>query len=111
MRDSTYFLLIGILVTASRAALGFVIPALNAGAIQVLSREFIAKGSGTVNFIRTLGSSFGVNVFASLLDWREELRGGANLNAFQDVFLIVALVFTLSIIPCFFMKQKEEIHV
>ncbi|BDA79559.1 multidrug MFS transporter [Leptospira kobayashii] len=111
LRDSTYFLLIGILVTASRAALGFVIPALNAGAIQVLSREFIAKGSGTVNFIRTLGSSFGVNVFASLLDWREELRGGANLNAFQDVFLIVALVFTLSIIPCFFMKQKEEIHV
>ncbi|WP_210413608.1 MFS transporter [Leptospira ilyithenensis] len=111
LKDSSYFLMIGVLVTASRAALGFVIPALNAGAIQVLSRDYIAKGSGTVNFVRTLGSSFGVNVFASLLDWREELRGGANLDAFQDVFLIVALVFTLSIIPCFFMKQKEETYV
>ncbi|WP_411821985.1 MDR family MFS transporter [Leptospira sp. 'Mane'] len=112
MKDSSGFFMIGILVTLSRAALGFVIPALNAGAIQVLPKEYIAKGSGTVNFIRTLGSSFGVNVFASLLDWREELRGGANLDAFQDVFLIVAFVFTASMIPCFFMKQtKEDFHV
>ena len=47
-----------------RVGLAMIFPSLNAAAINPLSLDLIAHGSGTINFLRQLGGAFGVNLIS-----------------------------------------------
>ena len=61
----------------SRLGLGFVFPSLTAGSLRVLPPEWVAQGSGAINFTRQLGGAFGVNLLAVLLERRTEFHADA----------------------------------
>lgn len=56
-----------------RVGLGFIMPALNAGALRALPMRWLGQGSGAINFVRQLGGAFGVNLLSIVLERRSEL--------------------------------------
>ncbi|HZP93061.1 MAG TPA: MDR family MFS transporter [Burkholderiales bacterium] len=96
-----------------RVGLAMIIPALNAGALEGLPVEHVGQGSGVVNFIRQLGGAFGVNLLATLLEWRSLLHRAASGDeiasrtvAFHESFAFVALIFLLAAIPAWRMRRE-----
>ncbi|TAK82279.1 MAG: DHA2 family efflux MFS transporter permease subunit [Betaproteobacteria bacterium] len=73
----TGFWLLAWWVVLSRVGLGLVFPALNAGSLRVLAPEFLAQGSGAINFTRQLGGAFGVNLLAVALERRTMFHADA----------------------------------
>jgi len=61
----------------SRVGLGLVFPALNAGSLRALPPQFLARGSGAINFARQLGGAFGVNLLAVGLERRTAFHADA----------------------------------
>ena len=61
-----------------RVGLGLIFPSLNRTALSVLSFDLLAQGAGALNFLRQLGSAFGVNLIAIELERRTSF--------FRDVF-------------------------
>ncbi len=64
-------------VVLGRIGLGFILPALNAGALRALPDSQLAQGSGSVNFVRQLGGAFGVNLLAIFVERRTTFHGDA----------------------------------
>lgn len=62
-----------------RLGLGLIFPSLNRTALTVLNFELLPQGAGALNFLRQLGSAFGVNLIAIELERRTSF--------FRDVFL------------------------
>jgi hypothetical protein len=99
------------LIALGRVGLGLIIPALNTTVLRVLSSQYISQGSGVINFLRTLGAALGVNLFASLLAWREHalnIVDPSDPRAFEQVFWMITLVFIICIPPALGMKLKKE---
>lgn len=66
----TSFALLATWIMVGRIGMGFILPALNAGAVRCLPMEQIAQGSGGVNFARQFGGALGVNLLSIMLDRR-----------------------------------------
>jgi len=66
----TGFWRMALLVLLGRVGLGVMMPALNAGALSVLSPAMLAQGTGTINFVRQLGGAFGVSLLAATTEVR-----------------------------------------
>jgi DHA2 family multidrug resistance protein len=98
---ATAFWLLALWLTIGRVGLGFIIPALNVGAVEALPAQYLGQASAAVNFARQLGGAVGINLLAVLLEWRLSAYGGAEgaTLAFRDCFLVVTIAFAAAVIP------------
>ena len=98
---TTAFWLLSLWLTIGRVGLGFIIPALNVGAVESLPPQYLGQASAAVNFARQLGGAVGVNLLAVLLEWRLSAYGtvGSATPAFRDCFLVVTIAFAAAVIP------------
>ena len=98
---NTAFWLLSLWLTIGRVGLGFIIPALNVGAVESLPPQYLGQASAAVNFARQLGGAVGVNLLAVLLEWRLSAYGtvGEATAAFRDCFLVVTIAFAAAVIP------------
>jgi EmrB/QacA subfamily drug resistance transporter len=91
---STGFAVLGIWLLIGRVGLGMIIPAISVAAVQALDERYIAYASSSVNFVRQLGGTIGVNVLAVLLEWRLGVHGSTGTaTAFQECFGVVTIAF------------------
>ena len=70
---NTSFWLFAWWIMLGRIGLGFIMPSLNAGALQALPMTQLGQGSGSINFVRQLGGAFGVNLLSIALERRSQL--------------------------------------
>jgi DHA2 family multidrug resistance protein len=106
---ATAFWLLALWLTIGRVGLGFIIPALNVGAVEALPPQYLGQAAAAVNFARQLGGAMGVNLLAVLLEWRLSVygaAGGATL-AFRDCFLVVTIAFAAAVIPAFSIRKHS----
>ncbi len=68
----TSFWLFAWWIILGRIGLGFIMPSLNAGALQALPIALLGQGSGAINFVRQLGGAFGVNFLSITLERRSQ---------------------------------------
>ncbi len=99
-------------VILGRVGLGFILPSLNLGAMQVMPAHLISQGASVVNFLRMLGGAVGVSLCAIVLEWRLSAKGvallgegdaHARLLAFHDAFGFLAVLTALAIVPAWLM--------
>ena len=67
--NTTFWTIAGLTIM-SRAALGLVMPNLGGAAMRSISAEKLNAAAGAYNFIRQSGGAFGVNITASLIEYR-----------------------------------------
>jgi DHA2 family multidrug resistance protein len=67
---NTSFFAFALWMVISRIGLSFIFPPLSTASLQVLPSEYVGQGSGAMNFTRTIGGAFGVNVTAIFVDYR-----------------------------------------
>ncbi len=100
-----------------RIGLGFILPSLNLGAMRSLPRHHIPQGASVINFLRMLGGAAGVSVCGIVLEWRllahgaNLLPGGdasAKLAAFDDTFLMLAVLCALALVAAWRMRDADE---
>ncbi len=94
-----------------RIGLGFVLPALSLGSMRGVEYSMIAQGSSTINFLRQLGGAIGVSLVGIVLEWRlaahhvtASVEGGERIHAFNETFLLVALLCATAIVAAWRMK-------
>jgi len=106
---ATAFWLLALWLTIGRVGLGFIIPALNVGAVDSLPPQYLGQASAAVNFARQLGGAVGVNLLAVLLEWRLSTYGaeGNATLAFRDCFLVVTIAFAAAVIPAFSIRKHS----
>lgn len=106
---ATAFWLLALWLTIGRVGLGFIIPALNVGAVDSLPPQFLGQASAAVNFARQLGGAVGVNLLAVLLEWRLSVYGaeGEAALAFRDCFLLVTIAFAAAVMPAFSIRRHS----
>ena len=81
-----------------RIGLGFVLPALNLGAMRGLPDAFISQGASTINFLRQLGGAVGVSLVGIVLEWRLQALPGAPLRAFHETFVLLGVITACAIV-------------
>jgi len=124
-KDTTYLFLAGWIIIG-RIGLGFVMPSNSTFALSIVSPQMVPDASGALNFVRMLGGTIGVNLTALLITARTahhtelalQTKNGVILSAadkiqlmndtFQDVFLVSALVFSVSLIPALYMAWANR---
>lgn len=94
-----------------RVGLGFVLPALNLGAMRGVSEELIAQGASAINFVRQLGGAIGVSLVGIVLEWRMavyqmQAGPGQQRAAFSETFMLVAVLCGLAIVAAWFMRGQ-----
>jgi EmrB/QacA subfamily drug resistance transporter len=106
--STTGFWVLAWWILIGRVGLGFIIPALNVGAVQALEGSELTYASAGVNFIRQLGGAVGVNLLAVLLEWRELAHPGDPARAFHECFAVVTLAFVLAAFPAAWIGRRAE---
>jgi EmrB/QacA subfamily drug resistance transporter len=101
-----------------RIGLGFVLPSLSLGSMRGLAVDLIAQGASTINFLRQLGGAIGVSLVGIVLEWRLAAHHtglGANgagvgeeVHAFNETFLLVALLCALAVVAAWRMRAAPE---
>lgn len=100
---SGYFTLMG-LALIGRVGLGLVLPALTLGSMRGVEFGLIAQGSSTVNFMRQLGGAIGVSLVGIVLEWRLAAQAGTGIRAFNETFLLVALLCATAVLAAWHMR-------
>jgi EmrB/QacA subfamily drug resistance transporter len=106
-RATGYFTLMAWAIIG-RVGLGFVLPALSLGSLRGVESALIAQGSSTINFLRQLGGAIGVSLVGIVLEWRlaaQQAEGGERLAAFNQTFLLVALLCGLAVLAAWRMRE------
>jgi len=100
-----------------RVGLGFILPSLNLGAMRGLPHATISQGSSTISFVRMLGGAAGVSLCGVALQWRlsahgvalhDAQPGAARLDAFNDVFLMLAAACALAMLAAWRLRPKAS---
>lgn len=105
-----------------RIGLGFVLPALNLGAMRGLETDLIAQGASAINFVRQLGGAIGVSLVGIVLEWRLAAHGAAlgistsgsaadgdaiaRICAFDETFLLVAALCAIAVAAAWRMRAR-----
>ena len=98
-----------------RIGLGFILPSLNLAAMRGLDRHLITQGSSVINFLRMFGGAAGVSLCGIVLEWRLAAHGdsltsattsAARLSAFNDTFLLMAVVCSLAILAAWRLRDS-----
>jgi MFS family permease len=99
-----------------RIGLGFILPSLNIGAMRGMESSLIPQGASVINFLRMLGGAAGVSLCGILLEWRLAAHGDSLTNtstsatrlaAFDDVFLMLALVCMVALLAAWRIRQPH----
>jgi hypothetical protein len=97
-----------------RIGLGFVLPALNLGAMRGLDFSLIAQGASTINFVRQLGGAIGVSMVGIVLEWRiavHESRQALGIDnhrsAFNETFFLVAVLCGIAVVAAWYMRANQ----
>ncbi len=100
-----------------RIGLGFVLPALSLGAMRGLDINLIAQGASTINFVRQLGGAIGVSMVGIVLEWRiavhqarQALGIDNHRSAFNETFMLVAVLCAVAIVAAWAMREKAPKH-
>jgi hypothetical protein len=64
----TNFWMMAFLIALGRIGLGLVIPSLNLSAMSSVPNDLVPFAAGTMNFIRFIGASIGINTLAIIID-------------------------------------------
>lgn len=101
------------LAIVGRIGLGFILPALNLGAMRGLDATLIPQGASVINFIRMLGGAVGVSLCGIILEWRMAVHGtglttGTDLVAFDEAFLLLALVCAAALPAAWRLRQPPS---
>jgi EmrB/QacA subfamily drug resistance transporter len=107
-RSTSGFWVLASWVLVGRVGLGFIIPALNVGAVQALEGSELTYASAGVNFIRQLGGAVGVNVLAVLLEWRTLAYPADPARAFHECFATVTLAFVIAAFPAAWIGRRSN---
>ena len=100
-----------------RIGLGFILPSLNIGAMRGMDSNLIPQGASAINFLRMLGGAAGVSLCGILLEWRMAAHGESlthkvlstqRLAAFDEVFLILALVCALALLAAWQIRAPRQ---
>ena len=98
-----------------RIGLGFILPSLNLGSMRGVDRALIPQGASVINFMRMLGGAIGVSLCGILLEWRLAAHGdslttlatsSARLDAFDEVFCVVAGICAVAIIAAWQLRER-----
>lgn len=110
---TSYFMLMTWAVIG-RIGLGFVLPALNLGAMRGLDFSLIAQGASTINFVRQLGGAIGVSMVGIVLEWRiavHESRQALGIDnhrsAFNETFFLVAVLCGIAVVAAWYMRANK----
>jgi hypothetical protein len=97
-----------------RIGLGFILPSLNIGAMRGMPVSLIPQASSAINFLRMLGGSAGVSLCGVALEWRFSVHAGPDgltastrLAAFDEVFLMLALVCALALLAAWRVRPES----
>ncbi len=99
-----------------RVGLGFILPSLNLASMRGLDRQLIAQGSSVINFLRMFGGAAGVSLCGIVLEWRLAAHGDslttaatspARLSAFNETFMLLALVCSLAIVAAWRLRAPS----
>jgi EmrB/QacA subfamily drug resistance transporter len=96
-----------------RVGLGFVLPSLSLGSMRGVDASMIAQGASTINFLRQLGGAIGVSLVGIVLEWRLAVYQAsavpdARLKAFNEMFLLVALLCAVAVLAAMRMRSPNE---
>ena len=104
------FLVLCFWACVGRVGLGILLPALSTGALDTLDSSELPQGAGAITFVRQLGGAFGVNLLTFFLEWRHQ-RGGADftaeVRAFQQSFMLMAVLFALTLFAVWRMRPSR----
>lgn len=99
-----------------RIGLGFVLPALNLGAMRGLDFCLIAQGASTINFVRQLGGAICVSMLGIVLEWRiavhesRQALGIANhRSALKEAFFLVAVLCGIAVVTAWYMRANKPL--
>jgi EmrB/QacA subfamily drug resistance transporter len=104
-------------VVLGRIGLGFILPSLNNGAMAGLEPRLISQASSAINFLRMLGGAVGVSLCGIVLEWRIAAHGDsltrpdssvARLAAFDETFVMLALVCALAMLAAWQMRASAR---
>lgn len=104
-------------VVLGRVGLGFILPSLNNGAMAGLEPRLISQASSAINFLRMLGGAVGVSLCGIVLEWRIAAHGDslsrpdsslARLAAFDETFVMLALVCALAMLAAWQMRAPAR---
>ncbi|MGE5651171.1 DHA2 family efflux MFS transporter permease subunit [Noviherbaspirillum sp. UKPF54] len=100
------------LAILGRIGLGFVLPSLSLGSMRGVDASLIAQGASAINFLRQLGGAIGVSLVGIVLEWRLSLypagAPGVSLRAFNETFLLVALICASAILAAWRMMPVHH---
>jgi EmrB/QacA subfamily drug resistance transporter len=71
---STTFATFAVLIVIARCGMALINPSLSTAALKALSPEQLQRGTGTLNFVRQLGGSFGVTSLVVLIERRTQFH-------------------------------------
>ena len=100
-----------------RIGLGFVLPSLSMGSMRGIDKSLIPQGASTISFLRMVGGAAGVSLCAIVLEWRLAAHGEslaqispspARLAAFNESFLMLAIVCGLAILAAWRIREKPH---
>ncbi len=112
---ATSYLMLMAWAVIGRIGLGFVLPALNLGAMRGLDITLIAQGASTINFVRQLGGAIGVSMVGIVLEWRiavhesqQALGMDNHRSAFNETFFLVAVLCAIAVVAAWYMQVDEK---
>jgi hypothetical protein len=80
-----------------------------------VEKGLISQGSSVINFVRMLGGAAGVSLCGIALEWRIAAHGdsltrvatsAARLDAFDDVFIMLAVTCSLAIVAAWQLRVR-----
>ncbi len=112
---ATSYLMLMAWAVIGRIGLGFVLPALNLGAMRGLDITLIAQGASTINFVRQLGGAIGVSMVGIVLEWRiavhesqQALGMDNHRSAFNETFFLVAVLCAIAVVAAWYMQVGKK---
>ena len=105
---ATPYILLVLWVVLGRIGMGFIFPALSLGAMRGMPHDLIAQASSTVNFTRQLGGAIGVATTGILLEWRLAAHGADRIAAFDETFVVLAVVCAAAMLASWNMRPAPH---
>lgn len=97
----TGFIYVAFAAVLSRVGMGFMLPSVSTGALDLLSVEELSDGSAAISFVRQLGGVYGINVIAIIIERGESLvpTVALPLAGYSAAWIAMAVLLVLMIIP------------
>jgi len=105
---TTTVVLLVVWAVVGRIGLGFVLPSLNTGAMRGLAKTDIAQAASVINFLRMLGGAIGVSLCGIFLAWRMDAHPGDRLSAFNQTFVLLAVVCALALLAAWRLRADSN---